>query len=211
MNEIKAIIFDMDGVLVEARDWHYEAFNKALNLFGLEISRKDHLFKYDGLPTKDKLKILTDQYGLPSKLHKFINELKQKYTMRIIHTNCNPSFIHEYALYNFKKEGYRMAVASNSIRITIDTIMNYTNLSDYLEFYLSNEDVEKGKPDPEVYIRAIKRFKLLPTECLIIEDNPNGIKAAEGSGAWVMEVEGPHDVTYQKIKSYISGIEAKKS
>lgn len=211
MNEIKAIIFDMDGVLVEARDWHYEAFNKALNLFGLEISRNDHLFKYDGLPTKDKLKILTDEYGLPPKLHKFINELKQKYTMQIIHTKCNPSFIHEYALSNLKKEGYRMAVASNSIRITIDTIMEYTNLSNYLEFYLSNEDVEKGKPDPEVYIRAIKKFNLLPTECLIIEDNPNGIKAAEGSGAWVMKVVGPHDVTYQKIKSYISGIEVKRS
>jgi len=56
MNKIKAIIFDMDGVLIEAKDWHYEALNKALRLFGMEISRYDHLVTYDGLPTKKSWK-----------------------------------------------------------------------------------------------------------------------------------------------------------
>ena len=54
---IKAILFDMDGVLIDAKEWHYEAFNKAINLFGLQISRYDHLRTFDGLPTKEKLKI----------------------------------------------------------------------------------------------------------------------------------------------------------
>ena len=56
--EIKAIIFDMDGVLIEAKDWHYEALNRALSLFGMEISRYDHLVTYDGLPTTKKLEML---------------------------------------------------------------------------------------------------------------------------------------------------------
>jgi beta-phosphoglucomutase-like phosphatase (HAD superfamily) len=56
---IKATIFDMDGVLIEAKDWHYEALNRALNLFGFEISRYQHLTTYNGLPTRKKLEMLS--------------------------------------------------------------------------------------------------------------------------------------------------------
>ena len=62
-NEIKAIVFDMDGVLIEAKDWHYEALNRALRLFGYEISRYDHLVTYDGLPTSKKLEMLSLEKG----------------------------------------------------------------------------------------------------------------------------------------------------
>ena len=79
--KIKAILFDMDGVLIDAKDWHYEALNKALGLFGLGISRYDHLHSFDGLPTRVKLKMLSEQYYLPEKLHPFINQVKQLYTM----------------------------------------------------------------------------------------------------------------------------------
>ncbi|WP_185022353.1 HAD hydrolase-like protein, partial [Pseudomonas fluorescens] len=60
---IKAVIFDMDGVLIEAKDWHYDALNKALNLFGYNISRHDHLTSYDGLPTAHKLEMLSVEHG----------------------------------------------------------------------------------------------------------------------------------------------------
>ncbi len=90
MAEIKAIIFDMDGVLIDAKDWHYEALNKALALFGFSISRYDHLVTYDGLPTKKKLEMLTMECGLPKGLHQFINDLKQIYTMEMIFQKCKP-------------------------------------------------------------------------------------------------------------------------
>jgi beta-phosphoglucomutase len=70
--KIKAIIFDMDGVLVEAKEWHYKALNRALELFGYQISRYDHLTTYDGLPTSKKLEMLSLESGLPKELHKFI-------------------------------------------------------------------------------------------------------------------------------------------
>ena len=72
--KIQAIIFDMDGVLIDARDWHYEALNRALKIFGFEISRQDHLEHFDGLPTKAKLNLLSQDRGLPLRLHSFINE-----------------------------------------------------------------------------------------------------------------------------------------
>ena len=200
---IKAIIFDMDGVLIEAKDWHYEALNRALNLFGYNISRYDHLVTYDGLPTRMKLDMLSMERNLPRALHSFINEMKQQYTMEIIYRQCKPTFYHEYALSKLNAEGYRLAVASNSVRNSVEMMMEKSNLAQYVEFMLSNQDVTRPKPDPEIYTVAIERLKLQPSECLIVEDNPNGIKAAQASGGHVYQVETVKDVNYQALKSAI--------
>ena len=125
-SRIKAVIFDMDGVLIEAKDWHYEALNRALGLFGHGISRYDHLVTFDGLPTIMKLDMLSREKNLPRKLHDFINELKQKYTMELVYAHCKPRFHHEYALSKLKSDGYKIGCASNSIRdsINISVSMN---------------------------------------------------------------------------------------
>lgn len=201
--KIKAIVFDMDGVLIEAKDWHYEALNRALRLFGYEISRYDHLVTYDGLPTSKKLEMLSLEKGLPRGLHQFINDLKQRYTVDIVNVKCAPLFTHEYALSRLKAEGYRLAVASNSIRNTIQLMMERSNLLDYLEFFLSNQDVKKAKPDPEIYNTAIERLGLLPQEVMVVEDNHNGIQAAMAAGAHVMKVETVYDVNYENIVEHI--------
>ena len=204
---IKAIIFDMDGVLIEAKDWHYEALNKALSLFGFEISRYDHLVTFDGLPTSRKLEMLSVERGLPRSLHKFINEMKQQYTMDYVYTCCKPRFIHQYALSRLNAEGYRLALASNSIRKTVELMLDKADLSQYMEFMLSNQDVKKAKPDPEIYLTAIERLGLKPEECLIAEDNQNGIQAALASGAHLFKVDTVNDVTYTNIKRRIEEIE----
>jgi len=205
---IKAILFDMDGVLIEAKEWHYEALNRALKLFGMPISRFDHLTSFDGLPTLRKLEILSIERGLPKELHVFINEMKQKFTMEIVHTRCKPMFIHEYALLKLKSKGYKLAVCSNSVRNTVETMMQRSALSGYLDLMISNEDVSKGKPDPEMYMRAMKHFALKPTECLIIEDNENGIKAAKASGAHLLAVKNVTEVNIDSISTRILEIES---
>lgn len=199
MKKIKAILFDMDGVLIDAKDWHYEALNKALGLFGLPISRYDHLTSFDGLPTKVKLKMVSKRFFLPESLHSFINQLKQNYTVELIHERCHPLFHHEYALSKLHQEGYKIAVCSNSIRKTIELMMEKAALTPYLDLIVSNEDVVKAKPDPEMYQFAIKSFGLRPEECIVVEDNPNGIQAGKASGAFVMEVSTVYDVTYENI------------
>ena len=201
----------MDGVLIEAKDWHYDALNKALQLFGMKISRYDHLVTYDGLPTISKLKMLSTERGLPEKLHEFINDMKQLYTLKIIHAQCKPRFDHEYALSKLSKEGYLLAVASNSVRSSIEIMMKKASLERYLKFSLSRQDVKNGKPDAEIYIKAINNLGFLPSECLIIEDNEKGIVAAKGSGAWVMEVNDVDDVNYINIKRYIKIVEGNMS
>lgn len=205
--KIKAILFDMDGVLIDAKDWHYEALNRALRLFGMPISRLDHLTSFDGLPTLRKLELLTLERSLPKELHLFINEMKQKYTMEIVHTQCKPRFIHEYALSSLKDKGYKLAVCSNSVRNTVETMMQRSALSNYLDFMMSNEDVINGKPDPEMYVQTMKYFALKPTECLIVEDNENGIKAARASGAHLLAVKKTTEVNLNNILHRISEIE----
>jgi beta-phosphoglucomutase len=205
--KIKAVIFDMDGVLIDARDWHYESLNAALGLFGHEISRYDHLITFDGLPTKKKLEMLSLEGGFPRKLHTFVNELKQQYTIETVFTKCKPIFHHQYALAKLKGEGYNLAVCSNSVRRSIEIMMEKSGLMEYLDFFISNEDVTHSKPHPEMYTSAIERMGLSPLECLIVEDNENGVKAAVAAGAHVLKVENPDDVHYYNIMDRIKQIE----
>lgn len=210
-NKIKAIIFDMDGVLVDAKDWHYEALNRALGLFGLAISRYDHLVTYDGLPTRKKLEMLSVERDLPFELHDFINELKQIYTMEYILTKCKPCFNHEYALACLKREGFRLVVCSNAVRASVELMMRQSGLLEYLDFHLSNQDIDKPKPHPEIYVTAIKKLGLRPKECLILEDNPHGVEAALKSGAHLLKINKVGDVTYDKIIERIRNIEWRKT
>ena len=196
---IRAVIFDMDGVLIDAKEWHYNALNQSLSLFGYSISLEDHLTTYDGLPTKKKLEMLTDRQGLPRRLHHFLNEMKQQYTMDLVYSCCKPSFQHEYALAELKRLGFRLGVASNSIRQTVEVMMERSHLTRHLDLMLSNQDVNEPKPSPEIYTVAIRHFGLKPSECVIVEDNENGIRAAKASGAHVLVVRDVHDVNLENI------------
>lgn len=205
--KIKAILFDMDGVLIDAKEWHYDALNRALQHFGMPISRTDHRAHFDGLPTRKKLEILSAECDLPKELHGFINDLKQQYTLEIISAKCRPIFSHEFALSRLKHMNYHLAVCSNSVRNSVDRMMDAAKLSQYLDFSISNEDVKKPKPDPEMYFKAMEFFKLTPEECLVVEDNENGIAAARASGAHVLEVETIHDVNFRNIIGCIKKLE----
>ena len=155
MRHIKAVVFDMDGVLVDAREWHYLALNRALSLFGYSISPEDHEAEFDGLPTKKKLEMLSLRNGLPREMHGFINVLKQKYTIELIHKFCRPTFKHEYTLLQLKRENYKIGLASNSIMATIKLMMEKSALDKYLDIIVSAENVTAGKPDPEIYVKII--------------------------------------------------------
>ena len=208
MTRIRAVVFDMDGVLIDAKEWHYEALNRALGLLGHAISRYDHISTYDGLPTRKKLEMLSLERGFPRELHGFVNELKQQYTIELVHRECKPVFQHEFALSKLKSDGLALAVASNSVRPSVELMMRLSNLLPYLDVLLSNGDVEHPKPDPEIFQVAMARLGTTPPETLVVEDNPNGVQAARASGAHVMVVASPADVAYERIVERIRAAEA---
>src|SRR6201999_2671496 len=127
------------------------ALNGARGLLGHAISRYDHVATYDGLPTRKKLEMLSIERGLPRQLHAFINSLKQEFTLQIVHKECKPVFQHEFALSKLKADGLALAVASNSVRASVELMMERANLAPYLDVILSNEDVEHAKPHPQIF------------------------------------------------------------
>jgi HAD superfamily hydrolase (TIGR01509 family) len=206
MRRIDAIFFDMDGVLIDARQLHYEALNAALAPFGLEISHDAHLANFDGLSTRQKLAILSETRGLPAGLHALINELKQKFTLAKIPTHCPPVFQHRYLLSQLVKQKFRLALCSNSVRKTVDEMMRTADLACFFDLTLSNEDIRHPKPHPEIYLEAAKRLNVQPDRCLVVEDNANGIRSAKAAGMHVVEVADPDAVTYDRIASALEAV-----
>ncbi len=207
MIRITSVLFDLDGVLVDATEWHYLALNRALGLFGFDITRYEHLSDYNGLPTRKKLQMLSVEKGLPRALHNTVSRLKQVYTRDEILTKCRPVFEKEYMLSRLRKEGYRMAVCSNSIRDSLQMMVHQSGLDEYFEFLVSNEDVSVPKPDPEIYATAIGRMGVTPAETLIVEDSPHGLEAARRSGAHLCQVSGFGDVEYFRVRAAIDRAE----
>ena len=203
---INTIIFDMDGVLIDARDWHYRALNDALSLFGYTISREDHLRTFDGLPTRAKLESLSAEQGLPRGLHPFINEMKQSRTADIVQIDCRPLFAHEYMLSQLKQAGYKLGVASNSVRASIDLMLAKANLIHYFDEIVSNEDVAEAKPSPDIYVEAMRRLGATPSSTLVVEDNAHGIQAARAAGAHIFEVRSPADVHVRAVIAAIASV-----
>lgn len=202
---IKLIVFDLDGVLLESRDMHYEALNKAINEVypSAIIGREEHLSTYDGMSTSKKLTLLSETKGLPYDLHHKIWELKQKYTEDEI-KKYKIDYRMRAVLARLKDEGYKIAVASNSIRDNLKLMLEYKGLIDYIDFYMSNQDVTRTKPNPEMYLRCMVKECVGPKETLIIEDSHIGRKAALDSGAFLCPVRNPDEVTYDRIKSYLN-------
>jgi HAD superfamily hydrolase (TIGR01509 family) len=205
--KIRAILFDLDGVLVDATEWHFNALNRALGLFGYTISRYEHLTTYNGLPTRKKLEMLSVEKGFPRGLHSLTNRIKQKYTREEILRNCTPVFEKEFMVHQLKRDGYRLAVCSNSIRESVELMLRGGGLFEVFDFVASNEDVKNAKPDPEMYLQAFERLGLKPEECLIVEDAGHGIEAAKRSGGHLCQVVGFNDVDYTRLKNAITGVE----
>ena len=204
---IKLIVFDLDGVLVETKKLHYEAFNKALRDVDTkyEITLEEHLSKYDGLSTRKKLDLLGREKGLSGMEFERIWMRKQLYTSQMLRELKSDDRIIN-VLSKLKNDGYTIAVASNSIRDSVKITLLKLGFLEYIDFYLSNEDVRHPKPHPEIYLRAIIESSSSPKETLIIEDSIVGRKAANESGAYLMGINNPTDIIYENIINYINSI-----
>lgn len=200
---IKLIVFDLDGVLVSTKELHYVSLNRSLSDIDskYEINLNEHYELYDGLPTMRKLKMLTQYKNLPLEFYEQINRNKQKYTFDLIRETIKKD---ERLIEIFKKlksENYKIYVASNSIRETTKLLLYYTGLIEYVDYYISNEDVKNSKPSSEMYLKCMIHAEVNPDETLIVEDSPRGIEAARNAKSHLLIVENPEDVTYEKINN----------
>ena len=204
--KIKAILFDLDGVLVDATEWHYESLNRALGLFGFNIARYEHLTTYNGLPTRRKLEMLSVEKGFPEGLHSLVNKIKQKYTREEILRSCTPVFEKEFMIHQLKRDGFKLAVCSNSIRDSVELMLRGSGIFDLFDLVLSNEDVPNAKPHPDIYLTACQRLGVQPGETIIVEDAPHGVEAAKRAGGVLCQVAGFNEVDYARIQHTLEGV-----
>jgi HAD superfamily hydrolase (TIGR01509 family) len=208
---IKLIIFDLDGVLCDARELHYESLNLALKCIDPQyvISKEEHLSKFDGLNTTKKLELLTKEKGLPKESHNDVWRLKQEKTIEVIKSYSKDHRIIE-VLKELKLRGYKICVASNSIRDTVKMMLVVKGFMEYIDFFYSNQDVKNPKPSTEIYLRCMIKAEVSPKETVIVEDSHIGRKAALESGSHLFGVKNSSDVQLTHLLEYISTIENHK-
>jgi HAD superfamily hydrolase (TIGR01509 family) len=205
------VIFDLDGVLIDSREMHYEALNRALERVSWDytINREEHLSLYDGLPTSRKLAMLTERKGLPVDKHQQIWEDKQKATLEIF-----SELEHDYELMHYfqqlKQRGYQVAVASNSIRNTVKLVLLKLGILEFIDYYVSNEDVTRNKPFPEMYWKCMTACNALPKDTIIFEDSHIGRQGALDSGATLIAIENRDDLNRDKMNIVFKTFASKK-
>ena len=201
---IKVIIFDLDGVLVNTKKIHFETLNKSLKKNKLNlISYEDHLKIYDGLPTKEKLNILSKKFIISKSLREQIQKDKKKFTSKILK---------EKILYNKKIEKifsvlskkYKIVVATNAVKETLNICLSKLKIKKFVNFSICNEDIINPKPNPEIYFKIFIKYGIYPNECLILEDSSYGRQAALSSGGNLMPIKDEKEVTLNNITTYIN-------
>ena len=200
MNSEKLIIFDLDGVLIESRDLHYHALNSALKNINPKfvIDYQEHLNVYDGLNTYKKLTLLSQHKGLDTSDYDQIYRDKQTATLELIN-----KFERNLLLIKFcqqiRSQGIHIAVASNSIRNTVKMALLRIGILEFVDYFISNEDVQRPKPFPEMFWKVMTTVNALPKNTVIFEDSHIGRHAALESGAHLVAIKNPKDLTQDKI------------
>jgi HAD superfamily hydrolase (TIGR01509 family) len=202
---IKVILFDLDGVLIEAKEIHFKSLNLALSEIDEKyvISLDEHLSKYDGLKTVEKLNLLSKLKGLPDETHQYVWQKKQEHTIELLNSIEEDGRLIQL-FKSLKEEGYTLGCCSNSIDQSVRHMLTKLGLINLVDFYYSNESILNSKPSADIYWHAMAKHSFNPEETLIVEDSPNGLKAAYRSGANVLRVKNSSELTYENIKNKIA-------
>jgi len=200
----KLIIFDLDGVLVDACEWHRLSLNQALKeISGYEISLKDHYSTFNGIPTRVKLSMLVEMGVIKEKDQNSIYNRKQELSIEIIDSTAKIDSDKIEMINALKNAGHNVACFTNSIRQTAELMLKKTGVFDLLDFVLTNQDVECPKPNPEGYNYLVEKFEFQKSDVYIIEDSPKGLQAAYASGCNVIEVKDPKEVNIKLLKELL--------
>ena len=196
----KVVIFDLDGVLVDTKEIHYLSLNQALVKYKFKkITIDEHNKIYDGLPTKEKLKILNIKKRIPKIFFSKIEKYKQKITKKLLKEKIkkNNKIIE---IFKYLNKFYKVAVATNAVRSTLNICLKNLGIDKYVDFKLSNEDVKNSKPNPEIYLKIFIHFGIYPNSALIVEDSHYGREAALSSGAKLFPIKNINELNLKNIK-----------
>ena len=178
---MKAVIFDMDGVIIDSEPIHFEVDMQTMRDLGFDISSKE-LEKYVGTTNEHMFTDLKSKYNIKQSIEEIINYKVELTKRKVIQSDLEPIEGIKELLVHLKNKNIPTAIASSSPRSFIDVVVSKFNLQDYFNFIVSGEEVNNGKPDPDVYIEAAKKLGFPPEDCIVVEDSRNGVLAAKAAG-----------------------------
>jgi HAD superfamily hydrolase (TIGR01509 family) len=187
---IRAVLFDMDGVLVDSEPLHIEAGRKTLDSLGVSIS--DVEFRsYMGRTSKIMLTDVIRKYRLNITVQS-IYPMHQQNLMRLYNEKVEPIPGISELIADCRKREYKMAVASSSDRVLIQTVLDKFHWTGYFEAVVSGEETERAKPFPDIFLEAARRLNADPSSCAVIEDSTAGVLAAKAAGMVCIGFNSPN-------------------
>lgn len=188
---LKAVIFDMDGVIIDSEPLHAEAGVLAAKKYGVDITT-DYCYQFIGSTDKHMLEVMIDEFHLDVTIDEFLEENHRMKAYLEEKDGYPPiPFVPELmkALY---EEGYLLAIASSSPMPAIEATVSKLNIGKYLTKLVSGRNVAHPKPAPDVFLKAAEELGIAPDECLVIEDSCNGLNAAKAAGMSRVAFFNPH-------------------
>lgn len=192
LDGIEAVIFDCDGTLVNSMPAHFEAWCEALSYYGAaNVFQEDVFHAMGGRPTKDIVVDLNSDYGLKLDPEAVAMKKREAYLQRLDRIEL----IDEVAEHARNLRGkLPMAIATGGGRMAIEKTLQAVGVSDLFDEVVTADDVANGKPAPDIFLYAAKLLGVAPEKCLVLEDAPAGITAAQLAGMKVVTVPAPLDL-----------------
>lgn len=206
----KLFVFDLDGVLVDSKEIHYLSLNQALEQVDPKyiINEEDQRTTFEGLTTNQKLRILTDTRGLPEHYYDQIWKSKQEKSISFFNMlKKDEELIKIFT--EIKNNNIKLAVASNSIKKTLEACLTSLGVLSLVDFYISNEDGISPKPSPDMYNVCMNKLGSDKHNTTIFEDSYTGRTAAILSGARLVTIKNRSDLSPAKVKNELLGIKEK--
>ncbi len=195
MSKIKAIIFDMDGVISDTQKLHANVESEILARFNIDICPEEITRKYAGMKTSEVFNDLLRGQSQPYDVDELMRE-KWSLMTRLGNESIDEIEGSAELIQRFYKEGYKMAVASASNQDYVGNVIQSLSLEKYFEHLVSGDMVKNGKPDPEIFWLAASKLKVDPENCLVIEDGRSGMEAAKVGGMECIGLVKSRDVEY---------------
>lgn len=189
---LKAVLFDMDGVIVDTEPLHHKAYQQMFSKVGIKVSSSMYE-GFTGQSTYDICKQLCSHFELKQNPQELV-QLKRDFFTKLFFEDDDLQLINgvEQLIKNYFDNGLTLILASSASMFTINNVMKRFNLDPYFSEKLSGADLKASKPHPEIFINAAKAARVLQNECFVIEDSTNGIKAAKGAGIFCVAYKSEH-------------------
>ena len=179
---LKAILFDLDGTLIDSEHFYLDSWNEILAEVGAELTYDDWVNNYMGTTAHLNAQKIKDKYGLSASVEELTARRKQ-ITIRLFKSTdvALMPFVPESLEY-YRSKGLRMAIATSSQREDVEAIFERNGLGHFFEFMMTRNDVNEAKPHPESYLRCVERLGIDKHECIVFEDTHTGIASAKAAG-----------------------------